>query len=96
MKEVTFTAEAGGDGECFRWQGLSKKDKIGIVGEPYYDEDRLLTEEWVQDEAEMRDVAFDPEKVEQVLGNCYPFEIMEALGVNREKRYRFTISAEEI
>lgn len=92
MKEVSFIAQVGGDGECFRWEGISKKDKIQIVGEPSYEQDRQLEEEWMREDAEIRGLEFDPKKVEQSLQVCYPDQIMGALGVNREKRYRFTVN----
>lgn len=96
MKELSFTGKVGGDGECFCWNGVPKEDKIQIEGEPAYEADRLLEEEFRQEEAEMRGVPFDPQSVETAMQILYPGEIMIALGIDPEKRYRFTVSAEEI
>lgn len=90
MKQISFVAETGGDGECFCWDNLSKQDKVGVVGESEYE--NTVTFYRSDDE-------FD-EEYEQMLQvelkRLYPDTVMNALEVKEGRKYRFTISVEEM
>jgi hypothetical protein len=41
-------------------------------------------------------VEFDADAVERTMEMLYPNDVMQALAVERDKKYKFTITAEEI
>ena len=94
--KVTFIAKISGDGECFLWSGVSEEDKIGVVGAEDFETDRKLEEETCRETCQMRGVEFEPKLVQAYLEQLYPGDVMRALGVERDKKYKFTVTAEKM
>ena len=95
MKSVTFVGRPGGDGECFCFQDVPEEDCIQILGE-----ERIL--EFKEDLEKYKKQKLDSlvANVKKMLSRIYPSEIMYALGCSepgkKSKKYKFTITAEEI
>jgi len=96
MKKVEFTGRIGGDGECFFWTEVSEKDKKAIIGKQNYETDRKLEEETQREIFQMQNVEFDEKLINTYMSQLYPGDVMCVLGIERDKKYKFTIIAEEI
>ena len=92
MKSISFVGIPGGDGECFIWSGLSKEDKINIIGQDNYDYDLKWETEFYK---EYKPETFE-DSVSERMGRIYPSEVLESLGAEDGKKYRFVISVEEV
>jgi hypothetical protein len=93
---VSFSGKLSGDGECFQWSDISKEDKIKIVGEKQYEEDRELEEETLREYCQDTGSDFCPAIIERRLQTLSPDEVCNCLGLESGKKYKFTISAEEV
>jgi len=95
-KSVSFIGIESGDCECFCWREVRQEDKIAIVGSENYETDRKLEEEFRKDQARDLGRPFDSKDVEKAMEMLYPGDVMIALGVKPDKKYRFTVTAEEV
>lgn len=86
--KVSFIGTIGGDGECFRWEGLSQTDKMEVIGKANYLQDRQLEAECLEDH--------DEKHIDYIMSNLYPGELVSALGCEPGKRYKFTLVVEEL
>ena len=93
---VFFDAVVCGDGECFCWDQVKREDKVRIVGEDNYRTDLSLEEDFHKEIARERGVPYDETAVQRALEHLYPGDVMIALGCKPNKRYRFTVSVEEV
>ena len=96
IHSLSFVGIKSGDGECFCWRGVQRGDKVVAIGQEAYDRDRAFEEDFRKEWAKDTHQKYDPAEVERAMEMLYPGELMDALGVVAGKRYRFTISAEEI
>ena len=96
MRIVAFIAETGGDGECFVWRGATEADRAAVVGVEQQAKDRLEEIEFQKEHAQDFNQKYDPGVVDTVMRVITPGDVCHALGVKRGKRYRFTISVEEV
>jgi hypothetical protein len=96
MNSITFVGTSGGDGECFCWKEVQRGDKIAIIGQENYDTDRSLEEDFIKYSAQEYKQQYDHLQVEREMEMLYPGDVMLSLGVEKGKKYKFTISAEEI
>ena len=96
MNSISFVGSQSGDGECFCWREVQRGDKIAIIGQENYDRDRNLEEEFRKDCYSPAQTEFDVNAVERTMEMLYPGDVMQILGVERDKKYKFTVTAEEI
>jgi hypothetical protein len=94
-KKVTFTGKPDGDGECFCWLGVSKQEKIKIIGKRDYESDRRLTEDFLKSQCAEKGDDFCETMVERRLEDLHPGEIFAAMGLDKSKKYKFTITVQE-
>ena len=96
MDSISFVGVATADGECFCWTEVQRGDKVAIIGQESYDADRRLQEDFRKSYAYAHQEEYDAAVVEHAMETLYPGDVMLALGAERGKKYKFTISAEEI
>lgn len=97
MKSVSFIARPDGDCECFCWRDVSEEDMIKVRGEEKYKKDLKWEIEYVK-EGNKDFGRNDP--IPTSLNILYPNDVLTACGilgyVCEDKKYKFTISVEEI
>ena len=86
MKSISFDGKQSGDGECFRWE-VHPEVRSAIIGKEAYDEELVENKEMAE---ELGHPNPDPP------GYIYPGDVLRAVGCQNDKKYRFTITAEEI
>ena len=97
MKRVVcFEGEIAGDCECFVWLGTSEADRVAVVGSERQEQDRRDEIQFHKEFAEEMGQPYDPAAVDNALRVIYPDTVCDALGVERGKKYRFVVTAEEI
>ena len=85
MRSITFVGKESGDGESFRWEVTPHCRRL-IIGENDYKAEMELLAEIAQESG--------TEVVQS--GHLYPEEILRAVGCRDDRKYRFTITAEEV
>ena len=96
MKIISFVAQTGGDEECFHWTDLSQEDKIKVIGEANYLHDREMETQYLKAKDKQLSDLDREQSIDRAMTNLYPDELVNALGCQDGKKYRFTVSIEEI
>ena len=91
MSTITFRAALGGDGESFQFVDVPEEDMRAILGNEQY-EANLKVEQDIAAACQEDDPDFVPTET----NDLYPDELLAALGCEDGKRYRFTVTAEEL
>jgi len=85
MKTFSFIGEQSGDGDSFCWKVSADTHRWIIGDEVYKDHLELL-----------REMCPDLKDDVPVEGRVYPEHILNRIGCEDGKKYRFVISAEEV
>ena len=87
MQTVTFTAALGGDGESFQFVNVPEADMRRVITDAWYDDELKGMREIADELGQPPPGSFD---------TLSPHEVLLAAGCQTNKRYRFTVTAEEV
>lgn len=99
MQTITFRAKIGGSNECFLWCDIPTIDMLGLIGGERFQqkiEDERKFRKELNHDIEYDYYDLDDESLSKVICKLSPDSVFKLLGVESNKQYRFTISAEEI
>jgi len=95
MKSVTFKARSGGDGECFRWEDISKEDMIAVLDEEEYEKE---LKDKVDLQKEINEDIITPEPLPEAISTLHPGDVLSACGVDylADEKYEITVSVKKL
>jgi hypothetical protein len=86
MNSISFVGKESGDGECFCWE-VDTDTRCLIIGKEAFEEELGFSLEMAKDGLR---------EIHPAHNYLYPNEVLRSIGCTYDKKYRFTITAEEI